>query len=274
MKTEKFISSVNEERYMSLVRKFYGVFKSDYSKNVYTLIDDIFTIEEQQFIAKNIRNIKLTRALENCYIYGDTVTDLDIGLEAKTMYFDKNSNISNIDNTYSPYELNLILNGFSVKHVHRDFRGDWGDDGGHIVVVASKNEKWYVFVSFISYNVSVCGLEKSYKEFDEYNGAIEFVQNFISDVCVLSQTDDEETYLGENFEQLKELNLTVCNKENYKLINGFFYTFTSFYEDIFENTIAMKNIDKCDSYHGTSDFRLFANNRFDSYDDDAILKVK
>ena len=39
------------------------------------------------------------------------------------------------DNVYGAIERQLRDENFNVKHLMRDFRGDWGDDGGYLVTV-------------------------------------------------------------------------------------------------------------------------------------------
>jgi hypothetical protein len=59
------------------------------------------------------------------------------------------------DNVYGAIERRLRDEQFKVLHLHRDTRGDWGDDGGYIVSISSKNDKYYVHILEVNYNYDV-----------------------------------------------------------------------------------------------------------------------
>lgn len=59
------------------------------------------------------------------------------------------------DNVYGAIERRLRDENFNVKHLYRDFREDWGDDGGYLIAVSKKNGKYYLHILDVNYNVKV-----------------------------------------------------------------------------------------------------------------------
>jgi len=276
MNIEKFISFKDQDRFTKLSQKFWNEFKYDYTKNAFELINNLLTKEEQKFCAKSIFPITLTKSMKNCIEYDNKINDFDKGIEVDTIVFDKNS-LNNIPYAgwHSHYELNLILNGFDVKHVHRDIYNEVGDDGGFIVVVASKNGYWYVFVSNISSVMDVRGTEEIYSKFNSYEESIKFVHDFAKELCLLIADTNEELYRDEDFEYLEEeYDLKILTKENHDNLSSILWSISAFIENIFESTVSLMNIDQCDHYNSTPDFRIYGKNRFDDYLIDSIKLIE
>lgn len=59
------------------------------------------------------------------------------------------------DNVYGAIERRLRDENFEVLHLHRDSRGDWGDDGGYIISISKKREMIYLHILQVNYNVNV-----------------------------------------------------------------------------------------------------------------------
>jgi len=234
---------------------------------MYDLINDTLDKEKQEFFVESLIPVILTQSMERYFEYRTKPIDLDKGVIVDTTVFDSNS-VKDIPQScwHSHYELNLILNGFDVKHVHRDIYNKNGDEGGFITVIASKDNKWYSFISGINQSFDIDGTEELYSEFDNYEDATKFVRNFVKEVCTLTIDMEGELYLDGEFDYLEDkYNFEILTKENHHILSGFFWSITTFVEYIFENSIALMNIDKCGHYHSTPDFRLYGDNRFDDY---------
>lgn len=115
--------------------------------------------------------------------------------------------------TYGSTEFMLKLKGFNVKHLIRDYRGDWGDwgdDGGWIIAISSKNNKWYAHIIEINYNYElsdvvfdndIVHIDNDFIMFDTYNESIEYIKTFtnkLSNDMLSTLRDELDYYNGED----------------------------------------------------------------------------
>ena len=63
--------------------------------------------------------------------------------------------LRSISASYESYEIYLKSKEFEVKHLIRAHRGDWGDDGGWVISISSRRNKWYLIYQYISYNLDL-----------------------------------------------------------------------------------------------------------------------
>ena len=260
-----------QAKYKYLIDKFNET--HDSSQNSVEVMNNIFTDEEQHFLAKNTRCVTLFDNSKN-----SEYSDYDIGVPVQELVIDKDTDIDiveDLDGTHSAYELHLIVNGFDIKHVHRDIHNNCDDYGGHIIVIASKDELWYVFISAVSDELHLAGTDCDHKELDTYEEAIQYVKDFTYDLCVLVQNDCIEDYTDGSFWALDDYYLKVCTEQHHDKLIQFFYSIESFTNDINENVVSMYNIDQNAPYNGTPDFRLFGD-RFTTHnaEDNRLIIIK
>ena len=57
-----------------------------------------------------------------------------------------------VDATYENIEKLFALRQIPIRNVYRDVRGDWGDDGGFIIVLSEMDGKFYLYIMWVCYN--------------------------------------------------------------------------------------------------------------------------
>jgi len=121
------------------------------------------------------------------------------------------------DNVYGAIERQLRDEKFKVKHLMRDERGDWGDDGGYIISISEKNDKTYLHIIHVNYNVKidVNVLDETYPHLKE-GEKLEDVADFI--IC--HSIEDAQNTLNKLVDDLKVVIDLVENKDNYYFNNG------------------------------------------------------
>jgi len=127
--------------------------------------------------------------------------------------------ILSLSATYENLEMYLNLKDFDILSLFKDSRRDDGDDGGYIISVSKKNEKFYVHILEANYNGNLEyyifdeeDLEKSKttrKDFYVFNTSKEveeFINKFVEDLdyCVNEEKENDEFY-GEQEEAFQKL---------------------------------------------------------------------
>ena len=113
---------------------------------------------DQVYYAKNIDAVKLEWVKERVQLGNYKI--------AKTK-IDKNT-IGERAAYYGSLEAYIKLMGFDIKHLIRDAREDWGDDGGYIVCVSKKGRLWYTHFIYVSYNLDCRDYDLSLRSNEEY----------------------------------------------------------------------------------------------------------
>lgn len=122
-------------------------------------------------------------------------------------------------NDYRNTKLLLEKEEFKVLHLFEDTRGDWGDDGGFMVVIAEKNEKIYLHILGINYNSPVKSHNLDEEAVLTIGGFPDFiicetvedaqgiVNKFVSILDYFLTLKDEDDFYGESAEEfMDELN--------------------------------------------------------------------
>tara|TARA_Y100000310_G_scaffold334897_1_gene415670 strand:+ start:7547 stop:8113 length:567 start_codon:yes stop_codon:yes gene_type:complete len=171
-----------------------------------------------------------------------------------------------MDNTFGGIEKRLHDEGFEVKHLHRDTRHDWGDDSGYIVSISEKNDKIYLHVLQVNYNIGVDShiLDESDKRFE--NGCtIEDHADFI--IC--DSMEDAQNKVNEFVAILDK-----CVEEELRdwgLIEEVLESDGGY--DDFPSEALLDELRKLpESYHNFIDISLFAYSEYEQ-DKEALLNL-
>lgn len=123
-----------------------------------------------------------------------------------------------IDNTYKAIEIRLRDEKFKVHHLYRDFRGDWGDDGGYIVAICEKKGIIYLHILAVNYNADVsCHILEKDDERVGNLGEREFLDYFICE-----SVEDAQRKINEFITHLEVVVEEVAN-DRYYFGNGILY---------------------------------------------------
>jgi len=302
---EYFMKPEDFKYYLSLVTKI-----NQDKKDLLKEIDDRLTREEQEYFVKNNRIARLQNSFEFEKKYeGANAVDIN-GYPADRIVISKgkkeiediidNTGSDDIDErfediedylrlgaTYTAYESYLIYHGYNVLHAHRDYRGDWGDDAGYMIIISEKDSKYHVHIPFISYNCDIGykSIEKDIMSFSTKDEAVAFVNNLAVDMNNLIVNDDDGLF--DDYSEYKEFNeehknrypTILKNKEVFDVVGQLFFS-SAFFEYPFGTLISMKHIESLNGYYNDykgidnlNDFRLYGDNRFDEYDGDIIIEI-
>jgi len=293
-----FITQTDMERYYSLFRKLNGNDRKDLLKK----INDSLTKEEQQFIIKNTKSVKLQGGFD----YWREEEDIDIsGYPANKIIISKsqkklvevinNTGSDDIDDiediedylrfgaTYAGYESFLIYNGYNVLHAYRDARGDWGT--GFMIIVSEKDGKINLHTPFITYNnyLENVKIEEDMLSFDTKEDMLLFLDKLIIDINDIyingnmSFFDYDTSYekVSNKFKNKYQESI-LKDEKTFNVTSQIFWS-SAFFEYPEETLLAMKHITSIDGgyYDNQSliDFRLYGKNRFDEYDGDIIIEI-
>ena len=123
------------------------------------------------------------------------------------------------DNVYGAIERQLRDENFNVKHLMRDFRGDWGDDGGYLVSISEKNGKVYLHIIAVNYNVSIDSnvLDENYHSILDGSQKETDIQDYI--IC--ESIEDAQTKVNEFVDRLKQVVALIEEDDNYFFESGY-----------------------------------------------------
>lgn len=122
------------------------------------------------------------------------------------------------DNVYGAIERQLRDENFNVKHLMRDHRGDWGDDGGYIVSVSEKNDKIYLHIISVNYNVST-----SSNVLDEFDQRIldgKDKEADIQDYIICESIDGAQIKINEFVARLEKV-VQLIEQDDYFFAHGY-----------------------------------------------------
>jgi hypothetical protein len=124
------------------------------------------------------------------------------------------------DNVYGAIERQLRDENFKVKHLMRDSRGDWADDGGWLISISEKNDKIYLHVIGVNYNSSV-GVnvldEMDYRIVEDGQD-----ENKIADYIICESIADAQEKLNAFVVLVERAYEMIENDESYFFENGYF----------------------------------------------------
>ena len=127
----------------------------------------------------------------------------------------KNTN----DNVHGAIERRLRDEGFQVKHLYRDAREDWGDDGGYLISVSVKNDQYYLHILEVNYNctVGIHVLEESDKRLKD--GSCNILEH--KDYIICDSTQEVQKEL-ERLVKYLDLAIQLEEQGSYFFCSGYF----------------------------------------------------
>lgn len=148
-----------------------------------------------------IQQQELNNAIKKCEYFLNKVKNLD-------------EYILQISSTYDNLEKYLYYKEFNVLSLFKDSGNNDGDDGGYIISISKKDEKFYLHILEANYNgkLKYYNLdnneveEKCFYIFSESKQLEIFLNKFVDDLeyCVNEEKKDEDFY-GESNEEFQEL---------------------------------------------------------------------
>lgn len=143
---------------------------------------------------------------------------------------------------YSAFEKYLCINDFDIIHSFRDTRGNDGDDGGYMIILSTKDNKYHIHIHYVNYNGNYTnGIEEEdYESFNTLEECRQWLQQFTEDLDLLCDAipdlEDSHKYYSDTYE-IEELvkvaaDLPFSNKslKYLNFINSCKQPYNEFYE--------------------------------------------
>jgi len=123
------------------------------------------------------------------------------------------------DNVYGAIERQLRDENFKVKHLMRDDRGDWGDDSGYLISVSEKNDKVYLHIIGVNYNLSIDSnvLDETYKAIVDGSQKPSDIKDYI--IC--DSIEDAQVKINTFVDLLHKITWQIDYDESYFFSNGY-----------------------------------------------------